>query len=234
MPEPSAIKILLIACLPVLFAVTLHEVAHGWTASLLGDQTARAMDRLSLNPIKHIDAIGTILVPALLLYFGGVIFGWAKPVPVNWSNLNRPRRDMAIVAVAGPVANFLMLLLWAMLAKITMMTTETAGVPSLLGVCKISISACASGSGFTALILTMCMIGIIINIMLMILNLLPLLPLDGGRIFTATLPKPVAAQFSRLEPYGLIILLVLLLSGILLKILLPLITTTETWIHHLI
>ena len=232
----DAVKILLLAFLPILFAVTLHEVAHGWTASRLGDQTAQAMGRLTLNPIKHIDAIGTILVPTLLLFFSGLLFGWAKPVPVNWNNLNRPRRDMAIVAIAGPIANLFMLLLWAVLAKITMVTAaaEAAGFTSLLGVCKTSISACASGSGFTALILTMCMIGIIINIMLMILNLLPLLPLDGGRIFAAALPRPVAAQFSRLEPYGLIILLLLLLSGVLWKILLPLITTMEAWVHHLI
>jgi len=214
-PELNLISTLFVFVIPVIFAVTVHEVAHGWVASRFGDQTAKSMGRLTLNPIKHIDPVGTILVPAIMYFTSGFIFGWAKPVPVNWRNLGHPRRDMAIVAIAGPVANLLMLLFWAMSAKII-------------------ISLGNDSNHLTQLLFVMCSIGITINIVLMILNLFPILPLDGGRILTAMLPRNLAITFSRLEPYGLIILVVLLLSGILWKILLPLIGGTQSLIYQLI
>jgi Zn-dependent protease len=201
--------------IPVIFAVTVHEVAHGWVASQFGDQTAKSMGRLTLNPMKHIDPIGTIVVPAIMYFTSGFIFGWAKPVPVNWRNLGHPRRDMAIVALAGPAANLLMLLFWAMSAKVIMLLGDDSNY-------------------LTQLLFIMCSIGITINIVLMILNLFPILPLDGGRVLTAMLPRDLAISFSRLEPYGLIILVVLLLSGILWKILLPLIGGTQSLIYQLI
>lgn len=215
MPDLDLISTLFVFVIPVIFAVTVHEVAHGWVASQFGDQTAKSMGRLTLNPIKHIDPIGTILVPAIMYFTSGFIFGWAKPVPVNWRNLGHPRRDMAIVAIAGPAANLLMLLIWAMTAKVI----------TLFG---------SDLNQLAQLSLIMCGIGITINTVLMILNLFPLLPLDGGRIATAMLPRNLAIPFSRLEPYGLIILVLLLVSGILWKVLLPIISGTETLIYNLI
>ena len=215
MPELNLFSTLFVFVIPIIFAVTFHEVAHGWVASQFGDQTAKLLGRLTLNPIKHIDPVGTILVPVIMFYASGFIFGWAKPVPVDWRNLGHPRRDMALVAIAGPAANFLMLLFWAILAKII----------TLLG---------ADSNHLAQLILIMCGIGVTINIVLMILNLFPLLPLDGGRIATAMLPRNLAIPFSRLEPYGLIILVLLLVSGILWKILLPIIGGIENLIYHLI
>ncbi len=214
MPELNLISTLFVFVIPVIFAVTVHEVAHGWVASRLGDQTAKSMGRLTLNPLKHIDPVGTILVPAIMYFASGFIFGWAKPVPVNWRNLGHPRRDMAIVAIAGPAANLLMLLFWAMSAKIiTLFGNEPNQLAQLLFI--------------------MCGIGVTINIVLMILNLFPILPLDGGRVLTAMLPRNLAISFSRLEPYGLIILVVLLFSGILWKILVPVFSATLTLISQL-
>ena len=214
MPELNLISTLFVFVIPVIFAVTVHEVAHGWVASRLGDQTAKSMGRLTLNPVKHIDPVGTILVPAIMYFASGFIFGWAKPVPVNWKNLGHPRRDMAIVAIAGPLANLLMLFFWAMSAKIISLSGNE---PNYL----------------TQLLLIMCSIGIMINIVLMILNLFPILPLDGGRVLTAMLPRNLAMSFSRLEPYGLIILVALLFSGILWKILTPVIGATLNLISQL-
>jgi Zn-dependent protease len=215
MPELNLISTLFVFVIPVIFAVTFHEVAHGWVASQFGDQTAKSLGRLTLNPIKHIDPVGTIIVPAVMFYASGFIFGWAKPVPVNWRNLGHPRRDMALVAIAGPAANLLMLLFWAISAKILMLLGNEL-------------------NNLTQLLLIMCSIGITINIVLMILNLFPLLPLDGGRVLTAMLPQNLAMSFSRLEPYGLIILVALLVSGILWKILLPVLSATESLIYQLI
>lgn len=215
MPELNLISTLFVFVIPVIFAVTVHEVAHGWVASRFGDQTAKSMGRLTLNPIKHIDPVGTIVVPAIMYFTSGFIFGWAKPVPVNWRNLGHPRRDMAIVAIAGPVANLLMLLFWAILAKIILLVGNDS-------------------NHLAQLLLIMCSIGITINIVLMILNLFPVLPLDGGRVLTAMLPRNLAITFSRLEPYGLIILVILLVSGILWKILLPVISGAESLIYQLI
>lgn len=191
-----------IALLPLLFAITLHEVAHGWVAKYLGDPTAQRLGRLTLNPIKHIDPIGTLLVPGLLLMVGGVIFGWAKPVPVTWENLRHPKRDMALVAIAGPGANLLMALLWAAIAKLGTVLPETL--------------AWASSP-----MIYMGHFGIVINAVLMVLNLLPLPPLDGGRVAVGVLPDRVGWQLGRIEPYGFFILLGLLLTGVLGKIIGP-------------
>ncbi len=214
MPDLDLLSTLFVFVIPVIFAVTVHEIAHGWVASQLGDQTAKSMGRLTLNPIKHIDPVGTVLVPAVMYFTSGLIFGWAKPVPVNWQNLGRPGRDMAIVAIAGPAANLLMLLMWAMTAKVI----------TLLG---------SDSSQLAQLSLMMCGIGITINTILMLLNLFPLLPLDGGRIATALLPRNLAVSFSKLEPYGLIILVGLLVSGYLWQILIPIKNGTESLVYQL-
>lgn len=190
---------------PILFAITVHEVAHGWVASKFGDKTALMMGRLTLNPFKHIDLIGTIIVPALLLLFGGFIFGWAKPVPVNWQNLHHPRRDMALVAIAGPTANLLMALLWAMIAKLGLLWGVQQS-PIALGMALMGQA------------------GIMINLVLMVLNAIPIPPLDGSRVISSLLPPRAAYQFNKLEPFGFFILLLLLATGLLSHILLPAVT----------
>lgn len=191
----SAVQAVAIWALPVLFAITLHEVAHGWVARAYGDHTAERMGRLSLNPIRHIDPVGTVLVPALLLLLGGFIFGWAKPVPVVFTNLRHPKRDMAIVAVAGPLANLAMALGWALLLKLAFIHGANEG--AWLG------------------LRYMAQAGILINAALMALNLLPLPPLDGGRVAVGLLPMGPAQALARVEPYGFMILLVLLATGML-------------------
>jgi len=182
--------------MPVLLAITVHETAHGWVARRFGDKTAQMLGRLTLNPIKHIDPVGTILVPAVMLLLpGGFVFGWAKPVPVDWRNFKRPKQDMAWVAVAGPASNLLMALAWALAARVA------------LGM---------SADSWIALpLLFMGVAGIFINTILMVLNLLPLPPLDGGRVVTGLLPGPYAYQFARIEPYGFFILVALLVTGVL-------------------
>jgi Zn-dependent protease len=215
MAELSLLEKIIVWAIPVVFAITVHEVAHGWVANYLGDPTAKSLGRLTLNPIKHIDPIGTVALPLILVYLGGFIFGWAKPVPVTWQNLGSPRRDMAIVAAAGPIANLVMLILWAILAKVILIIDQTPG-PLL------------------QFVLVMCSIGIIINIILMVLNLLPLLPLDGGRVVTSLLPPHLAVLYSRLEPFGLIIILVLLVTGILANIMMPMVSGLEALIYQLI
>jgi len=215
MSDLTLVEKIIVWAIPVLFAITVHEVAHGWVASRLGDQTARRLGRLTLNPIKHIDPIGTVVLPALLLYLGGFIFGWAKPVPVNWQNLGHPRRDMALVAAAGPCANLVMLVLWALLGKLLFLLNQN---PVWL----------------LELLQPMYRIGIWINIILMVLNLFPLLPLDGGRIMTSLLPASLATAYSRLEPFGLLLLVLLLATGILGNILGPVVTSMEGFIYNLI
>jgi len=187
---------------PVMLGITLHEVSHGWVASKLGDTTAKMMGRLTLNPLKHIDPVGTILIPgALLLLQSGFIFGYAKPVPINWRNLRQPKRDMAIVAAAGPMANLLMAIVWGLLIRVAPLFGETGVALVYMGVA-----------------------GIFINTVLMVLNLLPLPPLDGGRVMTSLLPGPLAYRFSKIEPFGFMILIALLITGVLGKILLPVVT----------
>jgi Zn-dependent protease len=187
--------------LPVLLAITVHEAAHGWMASRLGDKTALMLGRVTLNPLKHVDPMGTIVVP-LLTMFTGFIFGWAKPVPVNWNNLQHPRRDMGLVALAGPGANLIMAVFWGLVIKFAVLILHSAE--------WVAIPLIYMGGA-----------GVLINIILMVLNLTPILPLDGGRVLSALLPPRMALAFSRLEPYGLIIIVLLLVSGMLGRILWP-------------
>ncbi|NOZ52989.1 MAG: site-2 protease family protein [Gammaproteobacteria bacterium] len=202
MGELGKIQFFVVAAIPILFAITVHEVAHGWVAKRLGDPTAMMMGRLTLNPVKHIDPIGTVLVPVAIFWLGGFLFGWAKPVPITWENLKRPKRDVAFVAVAGPAANLLMAIGWAV-------------------VMKIAILIPAGGSYFSMPLMYMGFMGILINCGLMVLNLLPLPPLDGGRIVSSVLPGPLAWKYNQLEPYGLIILLFLFITGALAWVLMP-------------
>lgn len=194
--------------LPVLFAITLHEVAHGRVARVLGDDTAARMGRLSLNPLKHVDPVGTILVPALLLALGGFIFGWAKPVPVLMHRLGHPRRDMAIVAAAGPLSNLAMAFLWGLLLKLAL----TMG----------------GGEGLWLGLRYMATAGIVINLVLMVLNLLPLPPLDGGRVLNGVLPEAWARQVDRIEPYGLFVIVLLMATGWLGRMMAPLLSVAES------
>ncbi|MFN2310156.1 MAG: site-2 protease family protein [Gammaproteobacteria bacterium] len=203
----SLIQYAAVAALPLLFAITLHEVAHGWMARRLGDHTAEMLGRLSLNPLKHIDPIGTVLVPGILLFVGGFIFGWAKPVPVDARNLHNPKRDMAVVAAAGPLSNLAMALIWALIAKLGLML---AALP------WISLPLILMGK-----------LGIFINLILMVLNLLPMPPLDGGRVLVGLLPDRYAVRVAGLEPYGLFILVGLLVTGYLGKLIGPPILALE-------
>jgi Zn-dependent protease len=198
----TTIQKFILLILPVLFAITVHEVAHGWMALRRGDKTALMLGRLTLNPIKHIDLIGTIILPIIMYFSVGFIFGWAKPVPVTWQNLKNPKRDMAWVALAGPMANLLMALGWALAAKIGLMINNTMPLTG-------------------AILYYMGNIGILINVVLMILNLIPIPPLDGSKIVASILPKRMEWGYSRMEPYGIIILLVLMISGWLPRLLKP-------------
>jgi Zn-dependent protease len=213
MTELGGAQIIAVSIIPVLFAITLHEVAHGWVASKFGDQTARLSGRLTINPIKHIDPVGTIIVPVIMLMCSNFIFGWAKPVPVDARNMNNPRRDMAIVAAAGPLSNFLMALFWALVAKL--------GVFCLISAPQVSLFLIYSGE-----------IGVIINLVLMVLNFLPFPPLDGGRILMSALPGRIAWKLSILERYSFIILIVLMITGVLSAVISPPIIFFEQWIFY--
>ena len=195
----SFLTIISVAAIPILLAITLHEVAHGRIARRFGDRTAEAAGRLSLNPIRHIDPIGTVLVPMLLLWLGGFLFGWAKPVPVNPRFLRQPRKNMVWVAAAGPVANLVMALGWAAV---------------------LSVSQRQAGGVVAEWLQTMASIGVSINLLLAVFNMLPIPPLDGGRVLVNLLPPgPVAALLAKIEPYGLFIVLGLLMTGVLFMVL---------------
>lgn len=186
---------LMVFGIPAVLAVTVHEVAHGWVANKLGDSTAAQLGRLSLNPLRHVDPIGTVVVPLTLhLLNAGFLFGWAKPVPVNWRNLRHVRRDMALVAVAGPFSNLLMLLGWLLALMVF---------------------------GEHRLVAPMSWTGIFFNATIMLLNLLPIPPLDGSRIVTSLLPARAAVGYNRMEPFGIVILLVLMATGVVGAILIP-------------
>ncbi|GMR07615.1 MAG: site-2 protease family protein [Gammaproteobacteria bacterium] len=179
--------------IPILFAVTLHEVAHGWVARLLGDRTAQMLGRLSLNPLKHIDPMGTVVIPLVLaLSSVGVIFGWAKPVPITMQNLRHPKRDMAFVAVAGPLSNLLMAFIWVIILKLALLFGDQA-------------------SATVIFISYVCFAGITINLLLLVINLIPIPPLDGSRVVSALLPGPLEWKYNQLEGYGLFIFFGLML-----------------------
>jgi len=210
--ELSLIQKIIVYAPPVIFAITVHEAAHGYAAKYFGDMTAYQAGRISLNPLKHIDPFGTILLPAMTILLGGILFGWAKPVPVNFSRLRHPKKDMLWVAAAGPASNFVMALFWALVLKITMDSPSFMAEPFSL----------------------MAKAGIGINIVLMVLNLLPLPPLDGGRIVVSLLPMHLARPFAQVERFGFIILLVLLFTGVLSRILDPFINAVYLLINSLI
>lgn len=205
MIELTLVQKIAVYALPVMFAITLHEAAHGYAARHFGDSTAYMLGRISLNPFRHIDPVGTILVPLLTLLVGGILFGWAKPVPVNFGNLRQPKRDMLWVAAAGPASNLAMALGWALVMKLsTLMPDSSLSLPmALMGKAGVSINA-----------------------VLLVLNLLPLPPLDGGRIMVSLLPHQLAWRFAELERYGFFILIALLFLGVLDSILWPLIDLT--------
>lgn len=196
MQELTTIQLLIVLAPPLILAITLHEVAHGWMALRCGDTTAKARGRLSLNPLRHVDPVGTVLIPGLLALFGGFIFGWAKPVPVDYHRLRQPKRDMALVALAGPAVNGLMALAWA--ALILVGHGARTALPWL-------------GEPLMAMGLA----GVDVNVMLGVLNLVPIPPLDGSRVLAGVLPDRFGRAMAQMEPYGLIILVVLLVSGIL-------------------
>ena len=217
--EFSLVQTIAIWALPVLFAITLHEVAHGYAARRLGDPTAVSQGRLSLNPIKHVDPVGTVVVPIVLLLMsklmgGGFLFGWAKPVPVDYRRLRNPRRDMALVAAAGPMANLAMAIGWGLLLKLALGVTADEGL--WLGLRYMAVA------------------GITINLILMVLNLLPLPPLDGGRVLAGLLPQRLAYQYEKLEPYGLLIVIGLLATGLLSKIMYWPLTISEGLLYKLL
>ena len=215
-PEASAlVQTVAIYALPVLFAITLHEAAHGYVARHFGDMTAHAQGRISLNPARHIDWLGTIVVPLVILLAttGKFLFGWAKPVPVNYSALRRPRQHMAWVAAAGPAANLVMAVLWAMLLRGAIAMSERAEaweeVAQVHGTAMLVDAAMRHASGPVEYLIGVAAAGILVNLLLMLLNLLPIPPLDGGRIVTSLLPSRAAWRFAKLEPWGVPLLLLL-------------------------
>ncbi|MBF5039233.1 MULTISPECIES: site-2 protease family protein [unclassified Methylophilus] len=193
MEELTVVQKIAAYALPILFAITVHEAAHGYAAKYFGDLTAERMGRITLNPFKHIDPIGTILLPAISIIFGGILFGWAKPVPVNFGQLRRPKQDMLWVALAGPASNFVMALLWGLVLARVGQFPDAA----------------------QAYVSQMSLAGVQINLVLLVLNLFPLPPLDGGRIAVSLLPMSAAIKFAQLERYGMLILIALLFTGIL-------------------
>lgn len=198
MLELSTIQQIVIWILPVLFAITFHEAAHALVANYFGDTTAKKLGRLSFNPLRHIDLIGTIIVPIVILIVSkfSFVFGWAKPVPINSSQLRNPRRDMVLVSAAGPLSNLAMALLWAFCLKLaTMLDPKSSSIALFL--------------------LLTARAGILINLLLAYFNLLPIPPLDGGRVVACLLPTRQALVYEKIEPFGFFILLALMFTGIL-------------------
>lgn len=193
----------LVYALPVIFAITLHEAAHGYVARRLGDSTAYMLGRVTLNPVKHIDPIGTVVLPIVTLALSPFMFGWAKPVPVNFANLRRPKADMLWVAAAGPASNLAQLVIWALAAALLARVVSPTGL----------------AGGFW---LAVADAGMKVNIMFALLNLLPVLPLDGGRMVASVLPDRLSLAWQHTERFGLVILLVLLFTGVIGWVLMPL------------
>lgn len=196
----TLIQKIVVWTIPLLLAITLHEAAHAWVASRCGDTTAKMLGRLSINPIRHIDLIGTILVPlctAVLSHFQ-FIFGWAKPVPIDWTKLHKPRRDMILVAAAGPLSNIIMAFLWLVILKIVILYKPET-----------------SGSLFLVLLFWAAQAGALLNLILAFINLFPIPPLDGGRIVAGLLPPRQAAYYLKIAPFGILILIALLFTGVL-------------------
>ena len=207
MEELTLVQRIAIWALPLIFAVTVHEAAHGWVADKLGDPTARKLGRITLNPLPHIDPVGTLLVPILMLTLTGFLIGWAKPVPVSVARLGSPKRDMAIVAAAGPGVNLLMAFIWSLvllLAHSLVHSMQAVAIPLLL----------------------MSVAGVFVNLVLMAINLLPVPPLDGGRVLNGFLPNSVSRLYLKLEPYGLFILIALLITGVVGAVLGPVVIGT--------
>ncbi len=203
--DASTIQKITIWVLPVLLAVSLHEAAHAWMADRKGDPTARLLGRLTFNPLKHIDPIGTILVPVLMITFTGFAFGWAKPVPIDARNLSNPKKDMMWVAMAGPASNFIMAIIWAIFLHISVLLLDSRSAISLF-------------------FLLMPVAGITINVILGVLNLLPIPPLDGSRILSGMLSPRASQQYNKIEPYGFFIIIGLMVSGLLSYIIFPVIS----------
>ncbi len=208
--ELSSIQLFAIWVLPVVFAITVHEAAHGYAAHYFGDNTARAQGRLSLNPLKHLDWVGTVAVPVLMIAFTGFAFGWAKPVPIDGRNLKNPRKDMIWIALAGPLSNLLMGVFWAVVLRFCLLF-ELENMALLFII-------------FTAVA------GIMINTILMVLNLLPLPPLDGSRVLSGLLPIRLALSYNKLEPYGFFIIVALMLMGVLGYMMNPFINLSLTFL----
>lgn len=201
----STIQIIAVMALPLIFGITLHEAAHGYVAARCGDKTALMMGRVSLNPAKHADVFGTLILPTIMMLTTGFIFGWAKPVPVTWSNLRHPRRDMALVALAGPAANLVMAIAWGLIAKLS---------STLL----LNNSVSGGGQTIATYFFSAGKYGILINSILLVLNLIPIPPLDGSRVVSSLLRGRVLYYYDRIEPYGIWILLALLIIGLLGKL----------------
>jgi Zn-dependent protease len=206
---------ILIWLVPVVTAITLHEVAHGAVAYYFGDTTAKCAERLSINPIKHVDPVGSLVIPVFLFWVSGFIFGWAKPVPVNEKNLNSPGRDMILVAAAGPIANFIMSIIWAVIMKLGYVLLDTQ--PDV-GLILVYMGAA----------------GIFINAAIMMLNLLPFPPLDGGRILIGLLPKPYSQALTKVEPWGFTILIVMIVTGLVAEVVWPMMVIEMAAVTYLL